>query len=244
VPEDYKKLFFNEFLRDTEKLIDSFRKAFSLLQPGDEEALKNAHRAIHSLIGLALMMDQKRIVDLAKKIQAVIKSVMNGENELDENIISSIGENFSALEKVVNSCLEKKGSEEEVEETTAEVPSNREKKILLVEDTVGISKAIKYRLEKKGFHVSQAFDGNEAMEKVPEYEPDIILLDAFLPKMNGLDVCKALQKNNKYKNIPIVIISASEENKALSEEAGAKDFVLKPYDPEDLIRKIKKHIKK
>ena len=242
--EDYKKLFFNDFLRDTATLTESFKKAFYDLKAGDDTALKTAHRAMHSLIGLALMMDQKSIVDLAKSVEAVIKPAMDGESKLDQSTLDSIGENFAALEKVVNSYLEGKSTEETFEEASSEAFSNRVKKILLVEDTVGISKAIKYRLEKKGFHVSQAFDGEEALEKVPTYAPDIILLDAFLPKMNGLDVCKTLQKDDKYKDIPIVIISASEENKALSEEAGAKDFVLKPYDPEDLIKKINKYIKK
>lgn len=116
------------------------------------------------------------------------------------------------------------------------------KKLLLVEDTDAILKLTKFRLEKAGFEVVTATDGEAALEAVENHLPDIILLDFKLPKIDGNEVVARLKSDPKFKAIPIIIFTASLENSKLAQEMGADDVVLKPYEPEGLISKIKKYL--
>ncbi|MDD5634296.1 MAG: response regulator [Candidatus Omnitrophica bacterium] len=240
--KEYKDMFFNDFLRDANSLLDVFKKSFPAIGSGDVTALKNAHRAAHSLKGLAAMMDEEEIRAFSKKIEDALKPLIDQGGQIDRAFIDQLMASYVEIENRLKEYAEKKGS------TLGEISKEKQEgkhgsqKILIVEDTVGIAKALKYRLEKRGFNVNQAFDGEEAMEKIPQFNPDVILLDAYLPKLNGIDICRKLRADEKYKKIIIIMISASEENKTLSEEAGARDFMLKPYDPEELIEKIKKYL--
>ena len=119
------------------------------------------------------------------------------------------------------------------------------KKILVVDDEAELVKAIKIRLELAGFEVFAAYDGHEALEKVRQNQPDLIILDLMLPKIDGFKVCRMLKFDEKYKNIPIVMLTAraQESDEKMGEEVGADGYIMKPFDHKIVLAKIKELLK-
>lgn len=115
------------------------------------------------------------------------------------------------------------------------------KKILLVDDEVGLVDMVKMRLEANDYDVVVAFDGQEALEKARKEIPDLIILDLMLPKMDGYKVCGLLKTDTRYSKIPIIIFSAmaQEKDKKLAEEVKADAYITKPFDSQVLLSKIK-----
>jgi CheY-like chemotaxis protein len=117
------------------------------------------------------------------------------------------------------------------------------KKILIVDDEPDILRLMVLRLKNKGFEISTAVDGKEALDCAARIVPDLILLDMRLPFMNGIDVSKQLKKTEGLKHIPVIILTASADSIAerLAESA-ADDFLIKPFDPEVLLDKIQRYL--
>lgn len=117
------------------------------------------------------------------------------------------------------------------------------KKILVVDDEKPISDIIKFNLEKEGFEVVVAFDGEEAVEKVEEENPDLIVLDVMLPKMDGLEVVREVRKTH---SMPIIMVTAKETeiDKVLGLELGADDYVTKPFSNRELVARVKANIRR
>lgn len=113
------------------------------------------------------------------------------------------------------------------------------KKILIVEDEQSIIKLVQFNLEKAGFQVEVATDGQMALEKVQTYQPDLVILDLMLPKLDGLEVCRKLRQEKQH--IPILILTAKtdEFDKVLGLELGADDYMTKPFSPRELTARIK-----
>ncbi|MDD5477828.1 MAG: response regulator [Candidatus Omnitrophica bacterium] len=114
-------------------------------------------------------------------------------------------------------------------------------KILVVEDEKDIIKMLEYNLEKEGFKVITAGDGEDALDLAVRQHPDLILLDLMLPGMDGLEVCKALKKESKAAAIPIIMLTAKgqESDKVVGLELGADDYITKPFSPRELAARIK-----
>ena len=119
------------------------------------------------------------------------------------------------------------------------------KKILIVEDDAEIRMALSIRMEVNDFEVITANDGEEGLEKARKEKPDLILLDLMLPKMTGFEVCRMLKFDDNYKNIPIIVLSAldqqGEREKAI--QNGADAYFIKPFELELLIVKIRNLLK-
>lgn len=117
------------------------------------------------------------------------------------------------------------------------------KKILVVDDEKPISDIVKFNLTKEGYEVYTAYDGEEALEKVKEVEPDLILLDLMLPKMDGLEVAREVRKNY---DMPIIMVTAkdSEIDKVLGLELGADDYVTKPFSNRELVARVKANLRR
>ncbi|MEI3606029.1 response regulator transcription factor [Pseudogracilibacillus sp. SE30717A] len=113
-----------------------------------------------------------------------------------------------------------------------------ERRILIVEDEPSIVTLIKYNLEKAGFQTEVAYNGEEAIEQTEKENYDLIVLDLMLPKMDGMEVCKTIRKNNNY--IPILMLTAkdNEYDKIYGLEMGADDYLTKPFSPKELIARI------
>lgn len=117
------------------------------------------------------------------------------------------------------------------------------KKVLLVDDEPDIVETVKFMLEAEEFDCIVAYDGEDALNKAKNENPDIILLDVMLPKINGYKVCRLLKFDNKYKNIPILMLTArsQDEDKAIGEETGANEYITKPFEIEEIINLVKKY---
>lgn len=114
-------------------------------------------------------------------------------------------------------------------------------KILVVEDDEHIIELLKFNLEKNNYQVIIAKDGEEGIEKVKEIEPDLVLLDLMLPKIDGTKVCMKIKNDEKFVDIPIIMLTAKsdEMDKVLGLEIGADDYVTKPFSVRELLARIK-----
>ena len=115
-------------------------------------------------------------------------------------------------------------------------------KILIVEDEGFLVEALKDNLEAEGYKIEVAMNGEEAVEKIGEHKPDLILLDLLMPKKDGFYVIEEVKKNTEWKHIPIIVLSNiggdTEIKKAI--EMGADDYFVKSQHPiEEVIEKVK-----
>lgn len=115
------------------------------------------------------------------------------------------------------------------------------KRLLVVDDEQELVQALKIRLGVSGYDVLTAFDGQEGFERARKENPDLIILDLMLPKMDGYKVCGLLKKDTRYAKIPIILFTAraQEEDKQLGEEVGADAYITKPFEPQVLLEKIR-----
>ncbi|HPN72995.1 MAG TPA: response regulator [Candidatus Omnitrophota bacterium] len=113
-------------------------------------------------------------------------------------------------------------------------------KVLLSEDNDDIRKILSMRLEVAGYSVMQARDGEETMDIVKKSPPDVIILDLMMPKISGFEVCRMLKFDERYKDIPIIVLSALDRQKDREKafETGADAYFIKPFDLGLLINKI------
>ncbi|MDD3149420.1 MAG: response regulator [Candidatus Gastranaerophilales bacterium] len=124
--------------------------------------------------------------------------------------------------------------------------SANKKRILIVDDEQDIVETLKFMLESEGFECLSAYDGEEALNLAKNEKPDLIILDVMLPKINGYKICRLLKFDAKYKNIPILMITArsQEEDKAIGEETGADEYITKPFEISDVAERAKLWIEK
>ncbi|CCI85092.1 response regulator [Lactobacillus pasteurii DSM 23907 = CRBIP 24.76] len=117
------------------------------------------------------------------------------------------------------------------------------KKILVVDDEKPISDIIKFNLTKEGFDVDTAYDGEEAIQKVEEYDPDLMILDLMLPKKDGLEVAREVRQTH---DMPIIMVTAkdTEIDKVLGLEMGADDYVTKPFSNRELVARVKANLRR
>ena len=117
------------------------------------------------------------------------------------------------------------------------------KNILIVDDEKPISDIIAFNLENEGYAISKAFDGEEAIEQFEKVQPDLVILDLMLPKMDGLEVCRQIRKNS---DVPIIMLTAkdSEIDKVLGLELGADDYITKPFSNRELVARVKANLRR
>lgn len=117
-------------------------------------------------------------------------------------------------------------------------------KILVVDDDQVTLEILKSALEENNFRVLTASDGLDALNKARTEDPDLILLDVILPKIQGYQVCRLLKFDEKYSHIPIVMLTGKtgEENKVTGLKTGADEYVTKPFDVADIIKIVKEYM--
>lgn len=118
-------------------------------------------------------------------------------------------------------------------------------KILIVDDEQDIVETLVFMLKQKGYECISANDGEEGLKLAKDEEPDLIILDVMMPKINGYKICRLLKYDARYKKIPIVMITArgQEQDKAIGEETGADEYITKPFEFSTVIEKIEKYLK-
>ena len=114
-------------------------------------------------------------------------------------------------------------------------------KILIVDDEPFNLDLLEQELEEQNYTIERANDGAEALDKVPVFQPDLILLDYMMPKMNGLEVLRRLREDALYKSIPVILLTAkaTQEDKVRGLDAGADDYVIKPFDSFELLARVR-----
>ena len=116
----------------------------------------------------------------------------------------------------------------------------RKARILLVDDEPDLAQMVSVRLKAAGYEVSTAYDGQEALEKVKESRPDLMILDLMLPKLDGCKVCRLLKFDERTRGIPILIFTARAqvEDVTLATECGADSYLTKPFEAKVLLAKL------
>ena len=114
-------------------------------------------------------------------------------------------------------------------------------KIFIIEDEPSIIQLVKHNLEKEGFVVSSSLNGNEGLKELKKFQPNLLLLDWMLPDLSGIDVCKNIRRDNIFKNLPIIMLTAKgeEEDKIKGLDSGVDDYITKPFSFNELLSRIK-----
>ena len=114
-------------------------------------------------------------------------------------------------------------------------------RVLVVEDEVPIVTLLRYNLEKEGFEVCEAADGEEALAQIVERKPDIVLLDWMLPLVSGIEVCRRIRRSPETRSLPVIILTArgEEADRVRGLDSGADDYVVKPFSPSELVARLR-----
>jgi two-component system phosphate regulon response regulator PhoB len=113
--------------------------------------------------------------------------------------------------------------------------------VLIVEDDPSLATLLRYNIEKEGFRVSEAHDGEEALLQVQEAQPDLVVLDWMLPKVSGIEVCRRLRARVETKNLPVIMLTARGEDadRVRGLDTGADDYLTKPFSMTELLARIR-----
>jgi len=122
-----------------------------------------------------------------------------------------------------------------------EAPATQDRKILVVDDEPHVIRSLTFVLEKEGYNVSSATNGKEAMTKIQESKPRLMLLDVMMPKKNGYEVCQEVKNNSSLSDIHIIMLTAKgqEADREKGMSAGADEFMTKPFSLKAVVDKVK-----
>ena len=114
-------------------------------------------------------------------------------------------------------------------------------KIFIIEDEPSIIQLVQHNLEKEGFIISSAINGDEGLKELKKFKPNLLLLDWMLPDLSGIEICKNIRKDINFKNLPIIMLTAKgeEEDKIKGLESGVDDYLTKPFSFNELLARIK-----
>lgn len=114
-------------------------------------------------------------------------------------------------------------------------------KVLIVDDEPAQRELLKYNIEKAGFQVIVANNGRDAIEKIEEEGPDLVVLDWMMPEASGIEVCREMRSRSETRLLPIIMLSArgEEGDRSLGLDSGADDYITKPFSPRELVARIK-----
>lgn len=115
-------------------------------------------------------------------------------------------------------------------------------KIVVVDDDLVVSAVIMEILGKNGYEAEHVSNGNQALEKLEQYHPDLIITDIMMPKMDGWELCKKIRENHRTKSIPVLMITAKcdQATELRSFECGANEFIAKPFEKKEFLETIER----
>lgn len=113
--------------------------------------------------------------------------------------------------------------------------------VLVVEDEAALATMLRYNLEKQGFRVEEAVDGQEALTRIAETSPDLVLLDWMLPAMSGIEVCRQIRRRPATRDLPVIMVTArtEEQDAVRGLNTGADDYIAKPFSMEALLARMR-----
>lgn len=219
-------------------------EGFNVLEANrGDEAIMLAQTQLPDLITLDIMlpgMDGFEVINLLKKdektkdIPIIIVSILSEEKKYRQLIADYICKPFEKKELI--------DTVKKVLKVLEEKEGHVVKKILVVDDDPDVVDIIKTLLLELNYYISEAFDGIEALGKIEEQRPDLIILDLKMPRLNGFEVIKKLKKDERFLNIPIIILTATritQKDKEFGLTLGAAKYLTKPFEPQELVREIK-----
>lgn len=207
------------------------------------------------LMGMISHIVRTPLAVLKESLSLVLDEIPGKLNPKQKELLSTGKQNLDDLIQSVEEISEKSWNEivhpnqhkplvNEAE--TVNEMSAAKKRVLIVEDQAAIIRMLRMRLEANNYEVITASDGQEGIEKAREENPDLIILDIMLPKINGYKVCQLLKADPKYNPIPVIISSGRtpQEIKKVGQEVGADAYVSKPFEAEALLSKMKELLEK
>lgn len=116
------------------------------------------------------------------------------------------------------------------------------KRILIVDDEVNIVISLEFLLEQAGYYVRAAHNGQEGLEKIATFEPDLVLLDVMMPRLNGFDVCQKVRENPAWNHIKVVMLTAKGRETEITKgfALGANAYITKPFSTRELLTEVKR----
>jgi two-component system phosphate regulon response regulator PhoB len=113
--------------------------------------------------------------------------------------------------------------------------------VLVVEDEAALATMLRYNLEKQGYRVEEAADGQEALTRIAETQPDLVLLDWMLPQMSGLEVCRQIRRRSSTRDLPVIMVTARTEDQDAVRglNTGADDYITKPFNIDSLLARMR-----
>src|SRR3984885_8902460 len=113
--------------------------------------------------------------------------------------------------------------------------------VLVVEDEAALATMLRYNLEKQGFRVEEAADGQEALTRIAETQPDLVLLDWMLPVISGIEVCRQIRRRPNTRDLPVIMVTARTEDQDAVRglNTGADDYVTKPFSMDALLARMR-----
>ncbi|MBR46881.1 MAG: phosphate regulon transcriptional regulatory protein PhoB [Rhodospirillaceae bacterium] len=113
--------------------------------------------------------------------------------------------------------------------------------VLVVDDEADLLTLVRYNLERDGFEVGEAVDGEEAMLMIAERQPDLMLLDWMLPRLSGIEVCRRIRRSAETQNLPVIMLTArgEESDRVRGLDCGADDYIVKPFSPSELAARVR-----
>jgi len=115
------------------------------------------------------------------------------------------------------------------------------KTILIADDEPYLIRSLSYVLQREGYHVESAVDGQEAMSKIETLRPDLVFLDLMLPRLDGFQICRRIKERPDLRSIYVIILTAKgqQEDRQKGFQAGADAFMTKPFSPKEIIDKLR-----
>jgi DNA-binding response OmpR family regulator len=122
--------------------------------------------------------------------------------------------------------------------------TERRKRVLIVDDESSMVSVLQRHVSNAGYEFASATNGQEALEKMQQEVPDLVLLDLVMPGLNGFETCRRIRENEQTKKIPVLIITAlrSESDSAAAAASGANEFIVKPIDGAHLAKRLRYHL--
>jgi two-component system phosphate regulon response regulator PhoB len=119
-------------------------------------------------------------------------------------------------------------------------------RVLIVEDEAPLVTMLRYNLEREGFSVDAAADGEEALLRIAEHRPDAVLLNWMLPLVSGIEVCRQIRRGTATRSLPVIILTArgDESDRIRGLDSGADDYVVKPFSPSELVARLRAVIRR
>jgi CheY-like chemotaxis protein len=206
------------------------------------------------VVGMISHVIRTPLAVLRESVSLVLDEVPGKLNPKQKELLSAGKQSLDGLIQSIEEVFEK--SWDEIVHPTQDTPlagaepkeeaSNTKKRILVVEDQASIINMLRMRLEANNYEVITARDGQEGLEKARKENPNLMILDIMLPKMNGYKVCQLLKADPKHRAIPIIISSGRtpQEIRKVGQEVGADAYVSKPFEAGMLLSKIKELLEK